>query len=225
MFVNGAYVSSFSRAQATEALSSCEAELYVANAAIAEGLFLVRVCKFLCGDSKDESSSEVRVGNEMLNVVKALRQAEQGADLVNGNLQTMRHETQVKEMQDVLAATFIVTALNFRTNKTFGEDAVYGETEVVDEFVTFLEIKDAELINNQAQVMEQLLPLPLVSIDAAEAWLYEKSKAYLESHLEGMMPIQEYLHFKYVYLLNQKQLVQRQQLKKEKENQQNLLPL
>ena len=43
------------------ALSSCEAELYAANAAIAEGLFLVRVCKFLCGDQVDENSNEVRV--------------------------------------------------------------------------------------------------------------------------------------------------------------------
>ena len=61
MFVNGAYISSFSRTQATVALSSCEAELYAANAAIAEGLFLVRVCKFLCGDQKDENSGEVKV--------------------------------------------------------------------------------------------------------------------------------------------------------------------
>ena len=41
MFVNGAYISSFSRTQPTVALSSCEAELYAANAAIAEGLFQV----------------------------------------------------------------------------------------------------------------------------------------------------------------------------------------
>jgi len=61
MFVNGAYISSFSRTQTTVALSSCEAELYAANAAIAKGLFLVRVCKFLCGDQKDESSGEVKV--------------------------------------------------------------------------------------------------------------------------------------------------------------------
>ena len=61
MFVNGAYISSFSRTQATVALSSCEAELYAANAVIAEGLFLVRVCKFLCGDQKDENSGEVKV--------------------------------------------------------------------------------------------------------------------------------------------------------------------
>ena len=60
MFVNGAYISSFSRTQTTVALSSCEAELYAANAAIAEGLFLVRVCKFLCGDQKDENSGEVK---------------------------------------------------------------------------------------------------------------------------------------------------------------------
>ena len=61
MFVNGAYISSFSRTQATVALSSCEAELYAANAAIAEGLFLVPVCKFLCGDQKGENSGEVKV--------------------------------------------------------------------------------------------------------------------------------------------------------------------
>ena len=61
MFVNGAYISSFSRTQATVALSSCEAELYAANAAIAESLFLVRVCKFLCGDQKGENSGEVKV--------------------------------------------------------------------------------------------------------------------------------------------------------------------
>ena len=62
MFVNGAYISSFSsRTQATVALSSCEAELYAANAAIAEGLFLVRVCTFLCGDQKDENSGEVKM--------------------------------------------------------------------------------------------------------------------------------------------------------------------
>ena len=61
MFVNGAYISSFSRTQATVALSSCEAELYAANAAIAKGLFLVRVCKFLFGDQKDENSGEVKV--------------------------------------------------------------------------------------------------------------------------------------------------------------------
>ena len=54
MFVNGAYISTFSRTQATVAFSSCEAELYAANAAIAEGLFLVRVCKFLCGDQLNE---------------------------------------------------------------------------------------------------------------------------------------------------------------------------
>jgi hypothetical protein len=41
--------------------SSCEAELYAAYAAIAEGLFLVRVCKFLCGDQLDENNGEVRV--------------------------------------------------------------------------------------------------------------------------------------------------------------------
>ena len=57
MFVNGAYISSFNRIQATVA---CEA-VYAANAAIAEGLFLVRVCKFLCGDQKDENSGEVKV--------------------------------------------------------------------------------------------------------------------------------------------------------------------
>lgn len=50
MFVNGAYISNFSRTQTTEALSSCEAELYAANAAIVEGLFLIRVCRFFCGD-------------------------------------------------------------------------------------------------------------------------------------------------------------------------------
>ena len=41
MFLNGAYISSCSRTQATVVLSSCEAELYAANAAIAEGLFQV----------------------------------------------------------------------------------------------------------------------------------------------------------------------------------------
>ena len=50
VFLNGAYVLGFSRAQATGALSSCEAELYAANAAVAEGLFLIRLCKFLIGD-------------------------------------------------------------------------------------------------------------------------------------------------------------------------------
>ena len=46
VFLNGAYVLGFSRTQATVALSSCEAELYAANAAVAEGLFLMRLCKF-----------------------------------------------------------------------------------------------------------------------------------------------------------------------------------
>ena len=53
VFLNGAYVLGFSRTQATVALSSCEAELYAANAAVAEGLFLMRLCKFLIGDEKD----------------------------------------------------------------------------------------------------------------------------------------------------------------------------
>ena len=35
--------------------------LYAASEAIAEGLFLVRVCKFLCGDQKDENSGEVKM--------------------------------------------------------------------------------------------------------------------------------------------------------------------
>ena len=37
VFLNGAYVLGFSRTQATVALSSCEAELYAANAAVAKG--------------------------------------------------------------------------------------------------------------------------------------------------------------------------------------------
>jgi hypothetical protein len=61
MFVNGAYISGFSRTQAAVALGSWESELYAANLAIAEGLFLVRACMFLCGDQMDENSGEVRV--------------------------------------------------------------------------------------------------------------------------------------------------------------------
>ena len=62
MFVNGPYISSFSRTQATVAFSSCEAELYAANAAIAESSFFkVRVCKFLCSDQEDGSSGEMKL--------------------------------------------------------------------------------------------------------------------------------------------------------------------
>jgi len=61
MFVNGVYISDFSRTQAAVALGSWESELYAAYLAIAEGLFLVRACMFLCGDQMDENSGEVRV--------------------------------------------------------------------------------------------------------------------------------------------------------------------
>jgi hypothetical protein len=61
IFLNGAYVLSFSRTQATIALSSCEAELYAANAAIAEGLFLGRLCEFLVAEVKDGPTDHVNI--------------------------------------------------------------------------------------------------------------------------------------------------------------------
>ena len=61
IYVNGAYVCGFSRTQSSIALSSCEAELYASNAAVAEGLFIMRLCKFLCGDNTDENSSQVKM--------------------------------------------------------------------------------------------------------------------------------------------------------------------
>ena len=56
VFFNGAYVLGFSRTQATVALSSCEAELYAANA----GLVLMRLCKYFLGDEKD-GTTEVKM--------------------------------------------------------------------------------------------------------------------------------------------------------------------
>jgi hypothetical protein len=61
IFLNGAYVLSFSRTQVTIALSSCEAELYAANAAIAEGLFLGRLCEFLVAEVKDGPTDHVNI--------------------------------------------------------------------------------------------------------------------------------------------------------------------
>ena len=61
IFLNWAYVLSFSRTQATIALSSCEAELYAANAAIAEGLFLGRLCEFLVAEVKDGPTDYVNI--------------------------------------------------------------------------------------------------------------------------------------------------------------------
>ena len=61
IFLNGAYVLNFSRTQATVALSSCEAELYAANAAISEGLFLGRLCGFLVAEVKDGPTEHVNV--------------------------------------------------------------------------------------------------------------------------------------------------------------------
>eukprot|EP00435_Cladocopium_sp_Y103_P037774 s2960_g10.t1 len=59
IFLNGAYVLSFSRTQATVALSSCEAD--AANAAIAEGLFLGRLCEFLVAEVKDGPTEHVSI--------------------------------------------------------------------------------------------------------------------------------------------------------------------
>ena len=57
VFFNGAYVIGFSQTQATVALSSCEAELYAANA----GLVLMRLCKYLIGDEKDGTTEMVKM--------------------------------------------------------------------------------------------------------------------------------------------------------------------
>ena len=61
IFLNGCYVTGFSRGQATIALSSCEAELYAANAGVAEGLFLLGLLKFLTGDKTDGNNEKVRL--------------------------------------------------------------------------------------------------------------------------------------------------------------------
>ena len=52
---------SFSRTQATVALSSCEAELYAATAAISEDLFLGRLCEFLVAEMKDGPAEHVNM--------------------------------------------------------------------------------------------------------------------------------------------------------------------
>ena len=50
IFVNGCLIHSICRAQATIALSSCEAELYAANTAMVESIYLFQLIQFLMND-------------------------------------------------------------------------------------------------------------------------------------------------------------------------------
>ena len=50
IFVNGCLVHSICRAQATIALSSCEAELYAANSTMIEAIYLYQLAQFLMND-------------------------------------------------------------------------------------------------------------------------------------------------------------------------------
>eukprot|EP00435_Cladocopium_sp_Y103_P068889 s576_g32.t1 len=57
---NGALILSICRAQASVALSSCEAELYAAHGLMVERMYLYRPCKFLCKDESEVSSNDVQ---------------------------------------------------------------------------------------------------------------------------------------------------------------------
>ena len=48
------------RTQASIALSSCEAELYAANGLMVECIYLLRLCKFLCGDDSEVNNDLVQ---------------------------------------------------------------------------------------------------------------------------------------------------------------------
>ena len=59
VFLNSVMIFSICRAQASVALSSCEAELYAANGLMVECMYLYRLCKFLCNDSWEVNSRDV----------------------------------------------------------------------------------------------------------------------------------------------------------------------
>eukprot|EP00435_Cladocopium_sp_Y103_P002913 s3317_g1.t1 len=111
VFLNGAMILTICRAQASVALSSCEAELYAANGLMVESMYLYRLCRFLC---KGESEVERR------DVQKCLYTSSSSAMALMQRRRTGRlKHVPIKQffLQDVLrAGVFTIHKVNAKLN-------------------------------------------------------------------------------------------------------------